>query len=172
LRPRKAPPYFERVTCDRIGPEGVTLVITSGTLTSVAAFRQLGPFREEFFIDLVDFEYCLRARRAGYRILVSCQARILHRVGAKSQARVAGISLSPTNHSPLRKYYLFRNTVRVIGAYGGSFPHWLLYQLAALLEIFLGILFVEDGKSRKLRACLIGVWDGIIGRMGAARRQL
>jgi rhamnosyltransferase len=172
LRPKKLPFCFERVTCERIGPEGVTLVITSGTLTSTAAFKELGPLREEFFIDMVDFEYCLRARRAGYRILVSCRAHIRHRVGAKRTARVAGVALSPTSHGPLRRYYLFRNAMRVIGAYGGSFPHWLIYQLAALIEVVLGIVFVEEGKVRKLRACLIGLWDGLIGRMGAARRNL
>jgi rhamnosyltransferase len=171
LRPRKAPPFFERVTCDRIGADGVTLVITSGTLVSVAAFRELGPFTDELFIDLVDFEYCLRARRSGYRILVSCAAHLRHRVGAMRPARLAGVTLRPTHHGPLRKYYLFRNAVAVMREYGASFPHWLIYQLAALLEILLGIVLVEDSKYPKLKACMIGLWDGILGRMGAARRQ-
>ena len=170
LRPRKGPPFFERVTCDRIGPDGVTLVITSGTLASVAAFKHLRPFSAAFFIDFVDFEYCLRARKSGYRILVSCQARILHSVGSKTQVCMAGITLSPTHHGPLRKYYLFRNAVLVIRSYGGTFPHWLIYQLSALLEIVLGILILEDRKSLKLRACIIGLWDGIRGRTGATRR--
>jgi rhamnosyltransferase len=171
LRPRRAPPFFERVTCDRLGPDGVTLVITSGTLMNVAAFRQLGPFIDDFFIDLVDFEYCLRARKAGYRILVSCAARILHRVGAKTQAQVAGVTLTPTHHSPLRKYYLFRNAVKVICVYGATFPHWLLYQLAALLEILVGIVFLEERKLIKLKACAAGLWDGLLGRMGATQRR-
>jgi rhamnosyltransferase len=171
LRPRKRPPFFERVTCDRIDSDGVTLVITSGTLMSVAAFRELGPFTEELFIDFVDFEYCLRARRAGYRILVSCAARLLHRVGVRAKAQLSGVTLSPTHHGPLRKYYLFRNAIAVMRKYGATFPHWLIYQLAALLEILLGILFVEERKLPKLRACMIGIWDGILGRKGAALRR-
>lgn len=171
LRPRRGPPFFERVTCDRIGSDGVTLVITSGTLVSVAAFRELGPFMDELFIDFVDFEYCLRARSSGYRILVSCAARLLHRVGARTSAQLAGVTLRPTHHGPLRKYYLFRNAVVVMRKYGATFPHWLAYQLAALLEVLLGIVLVEERSLTKLRACVVGVWDGLRGRMGVARRR-
>lgn len=171
LRPKAVPPFFERVTCDRVDHDGVTLVITSGALTSAAAFRHIGPFREDFFIDFVDFEYCLRARRAGYRILVSCPARMFHRVGSRTQERIANITLSPTHHRPIRRYYLFRNAVEVIRSYGLIFPHWLLYQIAALLEVIFGILLIEDCRIRKLRACVVGLWDGILGRRGATNRD-
>jgi rhamnosyltransferase len=38
-------------------------VITSGSLIPLAAHTVVGPFREEFFIDYVDTEYCFRAAR-------------------------------------------------------------------------------------------------------------
>lgn len=170
VRPKRGLPFFERVACDRIGPAGVTLVITSGTLTSLAAFRRLGPFRADFFIDFVDSEYCLRARKSGYRILVSPEARILHRIGSKRQADLLGVTLSPMHHGALRKYYIFRNAVAVIRGYGGAFPHWLIYQLLALCEVVVGILFFERDKRSKMKACLAGIWDGLLGRMGPARR--
>jgi rhamnosyltransferase len=171
LRPRTMPPFFERVICDRIDHEGVTLVITSGALTNAAVFGLVGPFREDFFIDFVDFEYCLRARKAGYRILVSCAAHIIHRVGSRTHKRIAGVTLSPTHHRPIRRYYLFRNAVEVMRLYGLTFPHWMLYQVAALFEVMLAILLIEDGRVRKLRACMAGLWDGLRGRMGAATRD-
>lgn len=171
LKPKRGFPFFERATADRTGADGVTLVITSGTLTSTAAFRRLGPFRTDFFIDLVDSEYCLRARRGGFRILVSAEAQLLHRVGAKQPAMLLGIPLTPMHHAALRKYYIFRNAVAVMRGHGGRFPHWLLYQLLALGEVFLGILFFERDKRAKMRACWAGVWDGLNGRMGPARRR-
>jgi rhamnosyltransferase len=170
VRPKQGPPFFERVPCDRIGPDGVTLVITSGTLTSVKAFERLGPFKDAFFIDFVDSEYCLRARKSGYRILVSCEARLDHRIGSKRQARLLGITISPMHHSPLRKYYIFRNAVGVIRSYGRSSPHWLVYQILALFEIIIGVLVFEDRKGAKLKACLTGLWDGLLGRGGPAQR--
>ena len=171
LRPSRRYPFFERVTCDQIERDGVTLVITSGTLTSMTAYRQLGSFREDFFIDLVDTEYCLRARKAGYRILVSCDAMIFHRIGSKRQRRLLGLTISPMHHGPLRKYYIFRNAVDVIRRYGRAFPHWLIYQVLGLAEVAAGILIFENQKSAKLRACMIGAWDGLLGRRGPARRE-
>jgi rhamnosyltransferase len=171
VRPRRIFPFFERVAADRIGPDGVTLVITSGTLTSVKAFNLLGPFRTDFFIDLVDSEYCLRARQANSRILVSPRARMRHRVGAKQRVALVGVGMSPMHHSPVRKYYIFRNAVTVIRRYGGRFPHWLVYQLLALAEILVGILFFERDKSAKLKACWRGIRDGLAGRMGPARHE-
>lgn len=171
LRPKKGLPFFERVACDQIGPDGVTLVISSGTLTSVRVFNQLGPFRDKFFIDFVDFEYCLRARQSDYRILVSCHAHMIHHVGSKEQRRLFGVTLSPTLHSPLRRYYLFRNAVAMFRIYGWAFPHWLIYELVALGEILLGVSIFEDRKLAKLRACMLGVWDGLLRRMGPACRS-
>ncbi len=37
-------------------------IITSGSLLSLRAFDTIGPFRDGFFIDHVNDEYCLRAR--------------------------------------------------------------------------------------------------------------
>ncbi|MEX0809110.1 MAG: glycosyltransferase family 2 protein [Dongiaceae bacterium] len=171
LRPKKGIPFFERVKCLEIGPNGVTLVITSGTLTNVSVFRKIGPFRDDYFIDLVDFEYCLRARKAGYRILVSCRAEILHHAGMKVVGATSISAISPMHHEPLRKYYMFRNAVRTIGSYGRLFPHWLLYQLSAMGEILIAIVLFEDRKMAKLWACALGVWDGFHGRAGPTDRD-
>jgi len=37
-------------------------IITSGSLFSLKAYAAIGPFREEFFIDSVDYDFCMRAR--------------------------------------------------------------------------------------------------------------
>src|SRR5450631_1328998 len=37
-------------------------VITAGSFVSLAAFRAVGGFRDDLFIDYVDIEFCLRAR--------------------------------------------------------------------------------------------------------------
>jgi len=169
LRPRRGFPFFERVTCEEAS-KGVTLVITSGTLTSIAAFEQLGGFRDDLFIDLVDNEYCLRARIHGYRILVSCGAQLMHKVGNKITSRRMGLTVSATNHGALRKYYLFRNSIVVMKRHGRSQPHWLFYHLLSLGEVILGILFWERTKGSKLKACSLGLVDGLRGDSGPSAR--
>lgn len=167
LRPTKSFPYFERVNCHEAS-QGVTLVITSGTMTNIVIFNELGGFRDELFIDLVDFEYCLRARQRGYAILVSCEAELVHKVGDQTQRKALGLTLSSTHHSPLRRYYLFRNSIHLMRQYGRIHRHWLIYQILALCEIVLGIVVSETGKWGKLRACWIGFRDGLARRHGPA----
>ena len=165
VRPHRIPLLFERVPCTR-ATSGVTLVITSGTLTNIEAFNELGSFREDLFIDMVDFDYCLRGREKGYRILVCCEARLMHKVGEQTRRSVGGMMVSSTHHSPLRRYYLFRNSIHLIRGHGASHPHWLLYHLLALAEVVLGILLWEKDKAQKLRACFRGLADGLGGRTG------
>jgi rhamnosyltransferase len=169
VRPRRGFPFFERVACEEAS-KGVTLVITSGTLTSIAAFEALGGFLDELFIDMVDNEYCLRAREHGYLILVSCGAGLTHKVGDKTRSAAMGVAVSATHHSPLRKYYLFRNSVSVMRSHGRSQPHWAIYHLLALGEVVLGIMLCETGKAKKLNACAVGALDGLTGKAGPSRR--
>ena len=167
VRPKRGLPFFERVSCGALGHPGTTAVITSGTLTNIDAFRDVGPFRDEMFIDLVDTEYCLRSRRAGYRTIVACDANLIHRIGDKRTISVFGIRIVATHHTPIRRYYLFRNTVVLVREYLHIYPHWVIYHVLALGQILLGVLF-EDKKCATLWACFVGVYDGIRRRLGSA----
>jgi len=46
-------------------------VITSGSLLPLATYADIGPFREEFFIDFVDTDYCFRARKEVDKLAAS-----------------------------------------------------------------------------------------------------
>ena len=46
----------------------VRLAISSGSLFNLAALRQIGWHNERYFVDCVDYELCVRARRSGFRI--------------------------------------------------------------------------------------------------------
>ena len=48
-------------------------------LISARAIRDVGTFAEDFFSYVEDAEFCVRLRRAGYRILFEPRARALHR---------------------------------------------------------------------------------------------
>jgi len=43
---------------------------TSGCLTSITAFKEVGRFRDDLFIDYVDIEYCMRLREKGFRVII------------------------------------------------------------------------------------------------------
>ena len=46
----------------------VRLAISSGSLFNLSALQQIGWHNENYFVDCVDYEFCLRARRCGFKI--------------------------------------------------------------------------------------------------------
>jgi rhamnosyltransferase len=126
---------------------------------------------ERLFLDLVDTEYCLRARAAGFRIKVSAAANLAHRRGRKRAVPFLGRTWWPAFMPPLRLRCLFRNQVRVLWSQGWRAPHWSAFELAYTLKIVAEIIFLEDEKWPKLRACVRGTWDGLLGRSGPILTQ-
>lgn len=158
--------FFERKFCVGETLDGVSIAITSGSLHNVEIYKKLGPFRDDFFIDYVDTEYCLRAKKQGYEIIVAGKARLLHRLGNQKKVKIAGMEMRPTFHSAVRWYYISRNRVPMIKLYGFYFPHWLLYEIVVDSYGLLRMLLFEDHKINKLLAVLLGSIDGLFGRLG------
>ena len=46
----------------------VRLAISSGSLFNLPVLRQIGWHNENYFVDCVDYEFCVRARRCGFKI--------------------------------------------------------------------------------------------------------
>lgn len=159
---------FERAPCLGEVLENVSYVITSGSLYDLMAFQKIGPFRDDFFVDYVDTEYCLRAREKGYKIVVACQAQLHHRQGDRQKRDLWGSNHYPTFHSPLRWYYIGRNRVQMLKTYAIRFPHWLFYEIVASIYTLIRMLLFETKKIAKLQALIRGTWDGVLGRMGKA----
>jgi rhamnosyltransferase len=154
----------------------VSMVITSGSLVNTVDFGSLGGFDEGFFIDYVDTDFCLRCRAAGWRIAVSADARLEHHLGRRETRELAGMVFHPTNHPPLRHYYIARNRVAMIRRHGWREIHWLSFEGAATGLWLFRVLAFERQKITKLRAMVLGTWDGLLGRFGecppARRRSL
>jgi rhamnosyltransferase len=148
--------------------ENVALVITSGSLNNLSAYRRLGPFCEDFFVDYVDTEYCLRAQERGYKIIVACNAILHHRLGNQQTKQVGLLAMRPTFHSPLRWYYINRNRIAMYRLYALRFPQWVLHDVSIACYALLKMLLFEDQKLRKILALVLGVFDGILRRMGPA----
>jgi rhamnosyltransferase len=142
-------------------------VITSGSLIPLALHAAIGPFREEFFIDYVDSEYCCRARAQGYRVIRTTRPLMSHVIGAPSRHAVFGVTKWTTNHSPDRRYYIARNDTVMLREYGHyALGSWALKSLGRRLRTCKRILLYERAKARKIAAVWAGWWDGVRGRLG------
>jgi len=143
-------------------------VITSGCLMCLPAWDDLGKFRDDYFIDGIDHEICLRARSKG--LVVSRHGRVLmkHRIGERS----VNLRVFPYLHSPVRKYYSMRNGIRNILRYATSEPFWAIRKSATLAwEVVIALLFEPD-RGKKMRAMFHGLRDGLASRMGPAPDHL
>jgi rhamnosyltransferase len=61
FQPGKYIPKRLRIDDQNEGMFPSLCIISSGSALSAAAYRKLGPFREDYFIEYIDIEYCLRA---------------------------------------------------------------------------------------------------------------
>jgi rhamnosyltransferase len=155
----------EPIVC-RASDGGPVTSMTSGALMPSWIFDKIGLFASEYFIDLVDCEYCLRIRAAGYLIADSREAVLLHTAGHPRRISFFGFSFQPSNHSPMRRYYISRNRVVVYRKYFWKFPGWTLRSMYESLRETIKCLVAEEKRPRKLRNFLWGTWDGLIGNMG------
>jgi rhamnosyltransferase len=157
---------YERTPCLGDDLENVTTVISSGALINADIFETVGGFREDFFIDYVDTEYCLRALSMGYEIRAACPAKLDHRLGDRRRANIGPFALLPTFHPPDRWYTMARNRIPMIRKYAARFPHWLMYEIVASLYTLLRMLLTEDQRRKKVSAILKGSRDGLRNRLG------
>jgi len=136
-------------------------VITAGTFVSVEAWRKLGGFRRDFFVDYVDIEFCLRARAAGYRILRSLNPTMQHAIGRPRRRRLAWRTVTPTFHDRSRRYWITRNRIVVWRMYGRLEPGFVIADAWAFLKELVKIVILEDDRFAKTKAIAAGIRDGM-----------
>lgn len=158
--------YAERMQ----GTKPVDLAISSGMLVSIAHWQRLGGFDENLFIDLVDTDYCLRARRNGLLVLAEPRAWLQHTLGdVQKRAFFGRFAAFPTHHSTIRHYYISRNRMALYRRHGLRFPSWAAYETLGALKLIMKVVAFEDGRRQKLAATVRGTLDGMRGRRGPRR---
>lgn len=143
-------------------------VITSGCLMSLSQWSDLGKFSDDYFIDGVDHEICLRGRSRGLVVARHGSVLMKHSIGERS----SNYRIFPYLHPPVRKYYSMRNGIRNIIRYASNEPAWASRKCATLAWEFVIALLLEPDKRQKSRAMVRGICDGIRGNMGIAPDEI
>jgi len=145
----------------------VPVALQSGSFFNSSAFKDVGKFDESFFIDYVDFEFCLRLRKSGLRMIEATHALIYHRVGTPTSHKFFSITCTVFNHTPLRRYYAARNRLRVYRRYLSSDPRWIGHDIWSWFKEIVKLVFFERNRLEKLAYIVRGIWDALRGRSGA-----
>ena len=143
----------------------VDMVITSGSLIRQNAIEELGLPRTDFFMDFVDYEYCLRLRRRGFRIAIVGDSVVHHAIGSPTTFSIFGSTKSWADHAPWREYYMTRNEIFTIWKYYPEIRK-RLFVLYRLTQHAIGILLFGKQKMDCLRMMWHGLLDGLSGRLG------
>jgi rhamnosyltransferase len=139
-------------------------VLTSGSLVSLGVLKTIGGFRDDFFIDCVDHEYCLRARSRGFHVVLSTKPVMQHGIGYLTEHRLLWKKVGTSNHDAKRQYFMSRNSVILLKEYLTTEPRWMLGYLWDWLKSIVVVCLFEDGRASKMTNIFRGCWDGLSGR--------
>jgi rhamnosyltransferase len=141
--------------------------MTSGNLLNLDAVASIGPFEEKLFIDCVDMDYCLRLRRAGFRIIRDHSVGLQHSLGDFRTGKVGSIRIGYSNHNAGRRYYITRNKIYLLKKYFRFDPRlgWLV--IRSMAGDTLRILLFEHNKFGKLSAILTGLRHSLTNHYGS-----
>ena len=142
-------------------PATLWIALASGMLIPIKHFKNIGAMNEKLFIDEIDTEFCLRTIAADQIVLHAPQAHLFHQIGEASQHSLGIKKVTTWNHSPLRKFYIFRNRIWLWKQYWSTTPRFILYEMGSTFKLFLLILLFETNKKEKLSQSLKGLWEGV-----------
>lgn len=143
-------------------PVASDFIIASGSLIPLSVLEAVGGFKEDLFIDLVDVEWCFRARTAGYRSYLSPTAAVEHRLGSGT------VQIGPREvavHVPVRNYYWVRNALWLARQ-----PYtplaWRIYFGSRSLAFLATYTTLVDKRMLRLQLMIRGIRDSLASRLG------
>ena len=99
---------FDKGVFSQQGYTEISQVISSGSMLAVRLLNEFGGFKESMFIDLVDFEWCWRLKKEGFKHFIIEDVSLEHMFG-QEERRVLGFRI--TAPSSFRIFYQFRNFI-------------------------------------------------------------
>lgn len=150
--------------------EGENIIVPhaaqSGCIFSLDMIQKIGPFRENFFIGMVDVEMQLRAEENGYTILQIGGCNLIHQVGSGRTVKLLGKEIHVSDYSPLRHYYDSRNRILM----WKEFPYdcdikYKFHHFRGRLSVITKIILFENYKLKKITAIIRGTFNGIFNRV-------
>jgi len=137
----------------------------SGCVFDMKMMGELGGFREDFFIGMVDVEMQLKAVQAGYKILCVSGCNLVHHIGSEREVKFIGHKVGVSDYGPLRHYYDSRNRILMWHefpddySFSGKMKHYL-----NRIKTMLKIALFEDAKWVKIKAIIKGTYYGIVNK--------
>lgn len=141
-------------------------VMTSGNIISLDAYAKIGGYKDELFIDSIDFDYCMNLTVHNYKVIRLNDVELKHDLGDIKIKHFLGRNFVCSNHNYLRRYYIVRNTLFISSIYNKDFPEYCYFLKKGLRGQLINIILFEKDKYRKIRNMYRGYKDfrrGVLG---------
>lgn len=139
----------------------IPALITSGCFFSTSTFAEVGGFRENFLLDWVDHEFCLKVRKAGKHNYIYSAPLITHRLGFQTFHYILFKKFLASHHSAIRCYLIARNFITLAQEYYIREFYFIMYLLIVVAYKPISIILFEKNKPEKLIAFFKGISDGL-----------
>ncbi|QJC21134.1 glycosyltransferase family 2 protein [Arcanobacterium buesumense] len=145
-------------------PIEAAFLLASGCLIPADVIRHVGLMPADYFIDHVDLAWSMHARSLGYRLLAIPHVRLTHSLG-DGRIKVAGRKRTVHTHSPIRNYYLTRNTFELMRNHDLPFL-WRIRYGYWISRFAVFTILTNDHRRQRARMITAGIRDGLRRRMG------
>lgn len=157
-------PFIKRIIPDKDTVEA-SFLISSGCLIRMHAINIIGLMNEDLFVDYIDVEWSYRARNKGFKLFAVPSSKMSHTVGDRRMS-ILGRTISV--HSPIRRYFLTRNSIHMLRMPYVSLGYKLREIVLNILRIIV-FTIVSSERLKFLRYSLKGLYDGLRGVKGGYR---
>lgn len=145
-------------------------IITSGMLVRRDCLEQAGRFREEFFVDCVDSDFCLKARRGGSRVVRDAALLLPHSIGSGRDHRLGPLTVRVLHYPAWRHYWIARNGIVLSREFGARERTFVVDNALFMARWLLVTALFDDRRRASVPAVLQGLLHGLTGRV--ARKRL
>ncbi len=146
-------------------PRRVERIPSSGCMIRRETFESVGMFREDYFLDHTDYEYCARIIGAGWQLLTCPAAPVFHRSGGKVLRKFFGRTVVVNNY-PAERLFLFCRNGIVLYLWERRSGRYLRAHCRSMAAIIVKSILYERGKSRKVWAIIHASVAGLLGHLG------
>lgn len=141
-------------------------IITSGMLVPIELLNKIGGYCDNFFVDGIDVELCVKARLYNYKSLIYRGAFLIQIYGTPQCKKILGKTLHSFGYPPNRLYNIFKSQIIIFRKY-----HYPLDILRDIIYHYVfkftikGVILVECNKREKLKAVYQGIKDGLLAKI-------
>jgi rhamnosyltransferase len=145
-------------------------IITSGMVVRRACLEAVPRLREDFFVDCVDSDFCLRVRRSGSRVVRDAALVLPHSIGASRDHRIGPLTVRVLHYPAWRHYWIARNGLVLTREFGAAERSFALTNALFMARWLLVTALFDRHRRASVPAVLQGLAHGLTGRF--SRRRL